>query len=403
MQPSTAEQPWPLRQLHSVFSKYVDRLGDVWVDGELSSMRDVGHSVYLTLRDPDGGVSADLVMPRSHLDRLSRRPQRGDRVVVLVSLRVTTSTGVLLRVREMRLQGIGDLLAALERLRTMLRQEGLFNADRKRRPPLIPRIVGVVAGRDSDALQDVRRIADSRWPGVQLEVREVAVQGRSAVSAVRSALSDLAAVPEVDVIIVTRGGGSFEDLLPFSDEGLVRQVAGMATPVISAIGHEADRPILDDVADLRASTPTHAATLAVPDAAALLADLADTVGRLRARVQRMVAAERRWVEVVAGQPVLRDPSRLVQQRRGPVADLGGRLRAAVARAVEDRWQELEATTLHLRALSPQATLDRGYAVVTDAEGAVVREVVAAGAALSVRVTGGEFGAVSTGRRTQDDR
>ena len=270
MSTPTAEEPWPLRVMLTHFRDWVGKLGQVWVSGEVSKVRAAGGQTYLTLRDEQGAVSADVMIHPGKFADLPRTPAEGDRVVVLVKAQVTKQTRILLRASQIHLAGLGDLLAQIEQRRRLLAQEGLFAEHRKRTRPLIPRRVGVVTGRDSDALKDVRRIATARFPDVRLEIRETAVQGRSAVPQITAALLELDSHPEVDVIIVTRGGGSLEDLLPFSDEGLVRTVAAMQTPVISAIGHEADRPILDDVADARAATPTHAATLAVPDVAEVL-------------------------------------------------------------------------------------------------------------------------------------
>lgn len=385
------EEPWPLRVMLKHFQDWVGRLGRVWVAGEVSSLRRAGGRTYLTLRDEQGDLSADVAIhPRSLAD-LARTPERGDRVIVLVKPFLTRQTKVLLQASEIRLAGVGDLLAQIERLRRLLAEEGLFAAHRKRVRPLIPRSVGVVTGRDSDALKDVRRIATSRFPGVRLEVREVAVQGRSAVAQVTAALRELDAQPDVDVIIVTRGGGSLEDLLPFSDEGLVRVVAAMTTPVISAIGHEADRPILDDVADERAATPTHAATLAVPDVAEVRAHVDRLRQQLRSRVRARVEHERKWLRACRDRRVLRDPAVLLTGPRERVA-VGRRLLPSMSRLLERQRMELAGLDLQLRALSPQATLDRGYALVTDTDGHVVRSVPAAGAVVHVRVQTGAFDA-----------
>jgi exodeoxyribonuclease VII large subunit len=342
-----------------------------------------------------------MVHPRKFAD-LPRAPAEGDRVILLVSIGVTKQTKVLLRASEIHLAGVGDLLAEIERRRRLLAEEGLFAAHRKKRPPLIPRAVGVVTGRDSDALKDVRRIATARFPSVRLEVREVAVQGKSAVTQVKAALVDLEAHSEVDVIIVTRGGGSLEDLLPFSDEGLIRTVAAMITPVISAIGHEADRPILDDVADARAATPTHAATLAVPD----VTDVAANVDMLRTRMRALVSArvghERRLLDAVKHRRVLQDPSAILLGPREHLARSRGRLLPAIDRHIARSRVDLGSLDLQLRALSPQATLDRGYALVMTPDGVLVRDRPPAGAHVHVRVQTGQFDATVTGAEGATD-
>lgn len=393
---NSQEEPWPLRVMFARFSEYIGSLGSVWISGEISKMRDTRGVRFFTLRDEEGAISADVMIHPSRFAQLTRTPEVGDRVILLVKAQVTKQTRILLRAEEIHLAGLGDLLAQIERRRRMLAAEGLFADHRKRRRPLIPRAVGVVTGRDSDALKDVRRIATTRFPGVRLEIRETAVQGASAVSGLIAALTDLDDHPEVDVIIVTRGGGSLEDLLPFSDEGLVRMVADMTTPVISAIGHEADHPILDDVADARASTPTHAATLAVPEVSEVLAHVANLRTRMRNRVRGHVAAERRWLSLVRDRRVLRDPQALLAQPRQRLGVDRQRLRPALGRLLERARVDLAGLDMQLRALSPQATLDRGYAVVSDERGALVRTPPKPGTRIRVRVQAGGFDATAEG-------
>lgn len=396
MTAGTVEEPWPLRVMLREFSDYVSKLGQVWVSGEISKLRHTHGQTFFTLRDEQGSVSADVMVHPSKFAELPRTPEVGDRVILLVKTQVTKQTRILLRASDVRLAGLGDLLAEIERRRRMLAQEGLFAEHRKRPRPLIPRVLGVVTGRDSDALKDVRRIATTRFPGIRLEVRETAVQGRSAVSGITQALLELDGLPEVDVIIVTRGGGSLEDLLPFSDEGLVRAVAGMRTPVISAIGHEADHPILDDVADARAATPTHAATLAVPDVREVLAAVDGLRQRLRRRVHAQVDRDRRWLTQIRDRRILRDPAALVGHHRLALDRAQQRLLPSVTRLVERQRIDLAGLDLQLRALSAQATLDRGYAVVTDDQGVLVRDVPAAGMRVHVRVQSGRFAATVEG-------
>jgi exodeoxyribonuclease VII large subunit len=390
------EQPWPLRVMLKHFQDWVGRLGQVWVAGEISKTRTTGSQTFFTLRDEQGDLSADVMIHPRLFAGLERTPAEGDRVILLVKPHVTKQTRVLLRANEIHLAGVGDLLAQIERLRHLLGQEGLFAPERKRRRPLLPRAVGVVTGRDSDALKDVRRIATARFPGVRLEVRQAAVQGRSAVPQVTAALLELEAHPDVDVIIVTRGGGSLEDLLPFSDEGLIRTVAAMMTPVISAIGHEADRPILDDVADARAATPTHAATLAVPDVAEVWSHIGLLRERLRGRVHTRIAQERRWLDNWRERRVLKDPAILLAEPTQRLHRSHERLLPAMARIVDRQRVDTAGLELQLRALSPQATLDRGYAVVTDASGLLVRDAPPAGTPVHIRVQSGAFDATVEG-------
>lgn len=389
---TSLEEPWPLRVMLSQFNDYVGKLGQVWVTGEISKKRVTNGNVFFTLRDELGSLSADVMIHPKSFAQLPRTPAEGDRVILRVKMHVTRQTRILLRASEIHLAGLGDLLAEIERRRRLLADEGLFAPHRKRRRPLIPRAVGVVTGRNSDALKDVRRIATSRFPGVRFEVRETAVQGSAAVPGLIKALRELEAHPDVDVIIVTRGGGSLEDLLPFSDEGLVRAVAAMFTPVISAIGHEADRPILDDVADERAATPTHAATLAVPDVTEVVAHIAHLRQRLRNRVVAHLDRDRKLLGACRTRRVLADPACLLQPHRERLVRLQERLQPCTERAVERNRVDLAGLELQLRALSPQATLDRGYALVTDADGMLVREPPAAGSRVHVRVQSGGFDA-----------
>lgn len=396
------ENPWPLRVMLKHFQDWVGRLGQAWVAGEISKIRSTGSQTFFTLRDENGDLSADvMVHPRKFAD-LPRAPAEGDRVILLVSIGVTKQTKILLRASEIRLAGVGDLLAEIERRRRLLADEGLFAAHRKRRRPLIPRAVGVVTGRDSDALKDVRRIATARFPSVRLEVREVAVQGRSAVTQVKAALVDLEAHPEVDVIIVTRGGGSLEDLLPFSDEGLIRTVATMLTPVISAIGHEADRPILDDIADARAATPTHAATLAVPDVTEVAANLNMLRTRMRSLIAARISHERRLLDASRERRVLQDPSAILAGPKEQLVRCRERMVPAMDRYVSGCRVDLGSLDLQLRALSPQATLDRGYALVMLPDGVLVREAPAEGVRVHVRVQAGQFDAIVAGEKGTED-
>jgi exodeoxyribonuclease VII large subunit len=287
---------------------------------------------------------------------------------------------------QIRSVGIGDLLARIERLRTALAAEGLFAAERKRALPFLPRSVGLICGRDSAAERDVRQNAAHRWPAVRFRVEHVAVQGPHASEEIIAALQRLDADPAVDVIIVARGGGSLEDLLPFSDEDLVRAVAGCVTPVVSAIGHEQDVPLLDLVADVRASTPTDAARRAVPDVAEQL----DLIGQLRGRARRSLAGrldrERSWLAAITSRPVLASPEREIDRRYEQIEALSERGRLAVATRVNRAGDDLAHLQARLIALSPAATLRRGYAIVQHADDSVVLSAseVSAGDPLTVR-------------------
>jgi exodeoxyribonuclease VII large subunit len=350
--------------------------------------------VWITLRDVEADMSLQVVANGQVVGAVQPPLAEGQQVVVLAKPEVWTGRGALqLRAREIRPVGLGRLLAELERLRTLLAAEGLFAAARKRPLPFLPRRVGLVCGRASAAMRDVLVNARARWPAVDFEVREVAVQGPQAVAAVTAAVTELDALDEVDVIIVTRGGGSVEDLLPFSNESLVRAVAACRTPVVSAIGHEQDTPLLDLVADVRASTPTDAAKRVVPDVAEQVALVRDLRARARRTLAHRLDGEARRLADVRGRPALADPvALLVDGPAAAVADARGRSRRALGHRLDRAGDELHHHRARVRALSPAATLERGYAVVQRAGGLVVRDPaeVAAEDALRVRVARGEF-------------
>src|SRR5215470_14679691 len=256
---TSAETPIPVRTVLRLVGEWIGKLGRVWVEGQIAELTRRGGTVYLTLRDPVAVVSVRVICPRQVFDAAEPTPAEGARVVAWVRPDFSMTRGSFsLSAIELRAVGIGELLARLERLRRSLAAEGLFAPERKKRLPFLPAKVGLICGRDSAAERDVLQNAARRWPAVQFRVEQVAVQGPFAVEEITTALQALDADPSVDVIIIARGGGSVEDLLPFSDEFLVRAVAACRTPVVSAIGHEQDVPLLDLVADVRASTPTDA-------------------------------------------------------------------------------------------------------------------------------------------------
>jgi exodeoxyribonuclease VII large subunit len=296
--------------------------------------------------------------------------------------------------KEIRQVGVGELLARLEALKSLLAEEGLFSIDRKVSLPVLPRKVGLICGRNTDAEKDVVENARRRWPAVEFEIREVTVQGAAAVVEVSAALRDLEADSEVDVIIITRGGGSFEDLLPFSDESLIRLAASCETPIVSAIGHEKDSPLLDLVADYRASTPTDAAKRVVPD----IAEEVTNIQKLRDRAYRALSArveyESNYIAQLRSRPVMRDPGAFLVILREELDDLRDRSRRSFAATIEAERKELKAITAHLRSLSPQSTLDRGYSVVRSASGDVIRDPkqLKSGDLLAIKVAKGETSA-----------
>lgn len=377
--------------------EWIGRLGRVWVEGQITqiSRRPGMGTVFLTLRDPVADVSLRVTCPRAVCDAVGLALVDGARVVVWGRPTFHPGRGTLaLAVVEIRPLGAGALLARLEQLKSVLAAEGLFAAERKRRIPFLPRGVGLITGRAGAAERDVVENARRRWPAVRIELREVAVQGPLAVGQVLDALRELDARPDVDVIIIARGGGSLEDLLPFSDEALVRAVARTRVPVVSAIGHEQDTPLLDFVADVRASTPTDAAKRVVPDVAEQAAIVAALHGRARRVVAHRLDVERRSIADLRGRPVLAAPLRDIDRRAELIAGLVARSRRCAEQTVAAAARDLDHTAARMRALSPAATLDRGYALVRkEPSGAVVRDAneVSPGEALTVRVAHGSFG------------
>lgn len=386
--PSTAEQPWPVRTVAQKINDWVNRLGQVWVEGQVTQVSGGrGNTVFFTLRDPVAEVSLSATCSKALATSLAD----GARVVVLGKPSFWMARGSLsLHVTEVRQVGLGELLARVERLRVLLQQEGLFDPARKKRLPFLPGVVGLVTGRESAAERDVLENARRRWPAVQFDVRNVAVQGHLAVAQCIEAVRSLDG--QVDVIVIARGGGSVEDLLPFSDEALLRVVAACRTPVVSAIGHEPDSPLLDHVADVRASTPTDAAKRIVPDVTEERARVEQTVARCRRVVSTLVDRELHRLEQLVSRPVLADPASLVEDRRTGVEALRDRGSRSFGVSLDRARSELSHTRARVVALSPQATLDRGYAVVQRSSGAVVRAApeVDAGEGLRVRLAVGEL-------------
>ena len=395
---SSPEQPLALRTVAKAIGDWVGRLGQVWVEGQVAQLsRRPGSSVvFLTLRDTAAELSLQATCSPATCDAVDPALKEGARVVVLAKPSFYLARGTLaLQVSEIRHVGVGELLARLERLKKVLAAEGLFAAERKRPLPFLPRVVGLVTGRGSAAERDVVENARLRWPAVQFKVEAVAVQGVNAVPEVIAAIGRLDRDREVDVIVVARGGGSVEDLLPFSDEGLVRAAAACVTPLVSAIGHEPDSPLLDLVADLRASTPTDAGKRVVPDVAEEL----HRVGALRDRARRVlddrVSRESAGLAGLLTRPCLADPLGMVVGREAEVLALRERARRRLDHLLVSAVDDLVHTRARVTALSPQATLDRGYAVVQDAAGAVLRSADDAGEGQPIAIRLGRGGLDAT--------
>ena len=397
---TSPESPAPVRSIANAISQWVDRLGAVWVEGQVAevSRRPGIQTVFMTLRDSVADISVPITCSRMIFDGLNPPLVEGASVLVHAKPSYYANRGTLsLQAREIRMVGLGELLAQLERRRQLLAAEGLFESALKRPLPFLPTLVGLVTAPHSAAERDVLDNATRRWPGVAFEVLHATMQGSRAAAEVIAALERLDHHADVDVIVIARGGGSVEDLLPFSDEGLVRAVAKARTPVVSAIGHEPDSPLLDLVADVRASTPTDAAKLIVPDVAHELAAVDQARQRIRDALDRWLGRERSGLDALRSRPVLADPRSLVDARLEELDGFRDRCRRTLRHALDRAADDIVHQRARARALSPLATLERGYAVLQDAEGHVVTTVdgVAAGADVTARVADGRIHATTT--------
>ena len=391
---SSPEEPWSLQRLSESLSVYIERLGSVWVEAEITQWGVSGGHVYGRVKDPEADVTVDITVWRSTRERIPEQVGQGDRVLIKVKPNWYVRGGRLsMNVLDMRLAGLGELLAQLEALRKKLASEGLFDPERKIAPPFLPQLIGLVTAKDSDAEQDVLRNAELRWPEVAFRVEHASVQGDKAVPEVIAALDRLEH-SGVDVIIIARGGGDFQHLLPFSDEKLLRRVAELDIPVVSAIGHEADKPLLDDVADVRASTPTDAAKRVVPDVAEERRRIHEARSRLVMRLGSMVEGEYERLAMMRQRPVLAAPHTVVDSHAEDVLRLVQRGVDRTDNLIQLEHSRLESLRASIRALSPQSTLDRGYALVQTAKGVLVSspDQVAPGDGLRLRVKDGDIAA-----------
>jgi exodeoxyribonuclease VII large subunit len=388
---SSPESPLPLRRISQALAEWIGRLGEVWVEGQVAQFvqRPGVQTCFLTLRDTDANISMQVTCHRSVL---TAPLAEGARVVLRARPDFYAERGTLsLRATEIRQVGLGELLARIERLRQLLAAEGLFAAERKRPLPFLPHTIGLITGRASAAEHDVLENTRRRLPGARFAIENAATQGTTAVTEIIAALRRLDARPEVEVIVIARGGGSVEDLLPFSNEALLRAVAAARTPVVSAIGHETDRPLLDLVADWAASTPTDAAKRIVPDLAEELRTVTESRRRLRACVHRRLDHE---YQLMAGLPqrLRGSVQRLVDSGRQDTERSRERLRTRFGALLQLAETETGQLFARVVSLSPQAVLDRGYALLSDAEGILIRHraQAIAGSRLQARVADGEF-------------
>jgi exodeoxyribonuclease VII large subunit len=369
---SSFETPWAVSRLSATLKDWIDRLGLLWVEGELSQISLRATNMFGQLRDLQQENSIDI-----HAWDLSKIPndlKQGDRVVALLKPAFWPKGGKLtMQVYEIRKVGLGELLERIERLRQAVIAEGLTAAERKKPLPFLPNKIGLITGKDSDAEKDVLQNVKLRWPDAQFTVVNTLVQGEKAVPEIIAALKKLDADPEVDVIIIARGGGSFIDLVIFSDEGLVRAVAAASKPIISAIGHENDRPVIDDVADLRASTPTDAAKRVVPDVAEERHKLAQALQRIFVRVDGFVSAQSQLLSQIRSRPILANPYSFIDEKESEVDLQTNRMRSWLSNVIEREQLVIEHLRIQVKSLSPQSTLDRGYAITRDESGRVITD------------------------------
>jgi exodeoxyribonuclease VII large subunit len=397
---TSPEHPAPVRQITQAIGQWIDRLGPVWVEGQVTQISRRGgmNTVFLTLRDKLADISVQVTCSRAVVDSLPTPLVEGAQIVCHAKPSFYANRGTLsLAVREIRLVGEGELLARLERRRQLLAAEGLFAEERKRPLPFLPRNVGLVTAQNSAAERDVLDNGRRRWPGVRFTVKYAAMQGMHAAREVIEAVQLLDRDAEVDVIVIARGGGSVEDLLPFSDEALVRAVFGVTTPVVSAIGHEPDSPILDLVADVRASTPTDAAKRVVPDVAEEAQRVPQVRERGRVAIRGLVERELHQLAAIRSRPALADPRTGLAERQVEVEGYRERARRTFRHRIDRGDDDLVHQVARIRALSPLATLRRGYAVLSDAQGQALSSVATleAGHEIHIRVADGRIGATTT--------
>jgi exodeoxyribonuclease VII large subunit len=398
-QGKSPDNPWPVRAVATRVAKYIDRLGTVWIEGQLTELKLRGPTAWMVLRDPAADMSLTVSCPRDLVADAPVPLAEGTQVIMHGKPQFYTRNGSFsLRISEIRAVGLGELLARIERLRRLLDAEGLFDRRLKRPLPFLPRTVGLITGRASAAERDVMSVAAGRWPAVRFELRNTVVQGPNAVPQIVDALRDLDRDDAVDVIVIARGGGSVEDLLPFSDETLCREIAKCTTPVVSAIGHEPDNPLCDLVADVRAATPTDGAKRVVPDAAAEQALITDLRHRSARALRNWVHREQHTLSQLRSRPVLAQPLAALTARADEIHRARAAARRDITRLVAAESDRIGHLSARLTTLGPAATLGRGYSVVQTAAGAILRTTAdaPAGTRLRIRVTDGAVTAVSEG-------
>lgn len=390
---SSEHSPWQVSQLSKSLRDWIDKLGKVWVEGELQSFQLKPVGIFASLRDLDLENAVELHAFNNSGAVVQDGLKQGDRVIALVRPQFWPKNGKLsMQVFEIKKVGLGELLERIEKLRAQIIAEGLADPERKKPLPFLPNRIGLITGANSDAEKDILQNAKLRWPEVQFEVIHTHVQGDKAVSEIIFAMQQLDAMEEVDVIIIARGGGSFQDLLPFSDERLVRAAATLKKPFISAIGHENDRPVLDEVADLRASTPTDAAKRVVPDVSQERRELNQLLNRATLRIENYLDAQQQLVQSIRSRPVLASPFGFIETLEESLSLIRKRVFEITEFRIERGASEIAKLHASARALSPQLTLQRGYSVVLDSQGKLVTGAVKPGEEILIKNTGAEISA-----------
>lgn len=385
---------------------YIGQLPPVWIEGQLAEWNPRAKAHYGKLKDLVEDASINITVWNTVVEGLTESFKQGDKVRILAKPDYWVGGGSLsFQVRDMRHEGLGDILEKIERLRRTLDAEGLLDPSTKKSLPFLPLCIGLVTGKDSDAEKDVLTNAKLRWADVKFRVEHTLVQGDQAAAQVAAAIATLDADPEVDVIIVARGGGEFLHLLPFSDERVVRAAAASETPIVSAIGHENDRPLLDEVADLRASTPTDAAKRVVPDVAAELAAISNSRDRAFQIVSTSIAHEYDRVLQLRNRPVMASPLAYLERHESDLENYRNKGVTLVEHAVDRAVDAVHRLTTQLRTLSPQNTLDRGYSIVRNTAGIVVKEAtsLSIGEHLEIRVADGTISALVDGSGSQESQ
>ncbi len=394
---SSEQTPWSVANFTNTLKDWITRLGNVWVEGQISQISPKKDVFFGELRDLVADKGFSIHSRRPDVLAAVSELSAGDRVVALVHPDFWERSGkTSMDVLAIRKVGLGELLERIERLRQQLIKEGLTLAERKQPLPFLPNLIGLITGANSDAEKDVLQNTKARWPEVKFKVQHTPVQGDKAAPEIIKAIELLDADPEVDVIVLARGGGSFQDLLVFSDEKVVRAVANCKTPIVSAIGHENDRPLTDEVADVRASTPTGAAKLIVPDVIEERKKISQALERISLRVVGFVQNQIDLILGIRSRPILANPFTLVDERALQISQLEQSLSSQINNTLEKQQLLITGLRGQVRALSPKLTLDRGYAVVRDLSGHVLTEPRQAktGQKLKITLSGGDLGAIA---------